>query len=167
MSKPRKTNACRLLDQLAIAYELRSYEVDPDDLSAESVAAKIGLPATQVFKTLCVAADDRAILLAVVPGDRELDLKALARAAHKRSVDPLPLKQLLETTGYVRGGVTALACKKPFPVFLDAPALAFDRISISSGQRGLQIVLAPVDYQRATDATVGALSRPKLRTQVG
>ena len=161
MAAPKKTNACRVLDQLAIAYELRSYEVDPNDLAAESVAKKIGLPAHQVFKTLCTIADDRAILLAVIPGDRELDLKALARAAHKRSIEPVPLKALTGLTGYVRGGVTALACKKPYPVLLDEAALSLDVISISAGQRGLQILITPDDYRRAVSATVAALSRDK------
>ena len=161
MSKPKKTNACRVLDQLAISYELRSYEVDLDDLSAENVAAKLGLPPAQLFKTLCLSADDRAIVLAVVPGDCELDLKALARAAEKRAVEPVPLKQLLALTGYVRGGVTALACKKPYPVFLDERAFECNPISISAGQRGLQILLSPLDYQRATRAAIAALARPK------
>lgn len=161
MAPPKKTNACRVLDQLGIAYTLRSYEVDLDDLSAESVAKKIGLPPAQVFKTLCTIADDRAILLAVIPGDRELDLKALARAAHKRAAEPVPLKELTGLTGYVRGGVTALACKKPYPVLLDDLALALDVISISAGQRGLQILIAPDDYRRAVEATVAPLSRAK------
>lgn len=161
MTKSKKTNACRALDDLGIPYRLCEYEVDLDDLSAESVADKIGLPAAQVFKTLCVVADDRSILLAVVPGDRELDLKALARLAQKKSVQPVPLKQLVALTGYVRGGVTALACKRPFPVFLDESALVHPEISVSAGQRGLQILLAPAAYQRAVNASLGSLSRDK------
>lgn len=160
-SKLKKTNACRLLDQLALAYELRSYDVDLDDLSAENVAQKVGLPTSQLYKTLCTVADDRAILLAVVPGDLELDLKALARVAHKRACEPVAMKELLALTGYVRGGVTALACKKPYPVFLDRRALALRTISISAGQRGLQILLAPDAYVRATSATVAAIAREK------
>lgn len=161
MAPPKKTNACRTLDELGIAYALATYDVDLDDLSAETVAGKIGLPAAQVFKTLCVVAEDRGHLLGVVPGDQALDLKALARAAGKKAVEPVPLKQLVALTGYVRGAVTALACKKPFPVFLDASAEAHPTISVSAGQRGLQILLAPADYRRATRATVAALARPK------
>jgi Cys-tRNA(Pro)/Cys-tRNA(Cys) deacylase len=157
----KKTNACRLLDQRAVAYTLRSYEVDESDLSADAVALKTGLPASQLYKTLCVIADDRAILLGVVPGDRELDLKALARVADKRSLAPVPLKDLFALTGYVRGGVTALACKKPYPVFLDASALALPSISVSAGQRGLQILLSPTDYRAATQATVAPIARDK------
>ena len=115
----KKTNACRALDALGIRYELRAYDFDETDLSAETVARKVGLPAEQVFKTLCVRADDQAILLAVLPGDQVLDLKALARAAHKNSAEPVALKELFMLTGYVRGGVTALACKKPYPVVID------------------------------------------------
>lgn len=161
MSGPKKTNACRALDALAITYTLRAYEVDEHDLSAESVASKVGLPAEQVFKTLCVRADDRAVLLAVVPGNFELDLKKLAKAADKRAVAPVALKELSDLTGYIRGGVTALACKKPYPVFVDEAALLFDQITVSAGQRGLQIVLAPQDYARAVSATFADIARAK------
>ncbi|MET0340927.1 MAG: Cys-tRNA(Pro) deacylase [Polyangiales bacterium] len=161
MASPKKTNACRTLDELGVVYELRTYDVDLDDLSAESVAAKIGLPAAQVFKTLCVAADDRSHLLGVVPGDQALDLKALARAAGKKSVEPVPLKQLVALTGYMRGAVTALALKKPLPVFVDASVERHPVISVSAGQRGLQILIAPADYRRATSATLAPLARPK------
>ena len=157
----KKTNACRALDALDIRYELRSYEVDENDLSAENVAGKLGLPAEQVWKTLCMRAEDRTVLLAVVPGGFELDLKKLANAAGKRAVSPVALKELSALTGYIRGGVTALACKKPYPTFLDENALLFERISVSAGQRGLQIVIAPSEYVRATNATLCDLTRPK------
>jgi Cys-tRNA(Pro)/Cys-tRNA(Cys) deacylase len=161
MTTVKKTNACRALDALDIHYELRSYAVDESDLSAETAAAKLGLPAEQVWKTLCMRADDRSVLLAIVPAGYELDPKKLARAADRRSVAPVPLKELTELTGYIRGGVTALACKKPYPVFIDESALLFDFISVSAGQRGLQIVLAPQDYVRATAAHVADLTRSK------
>jgi Cys-tRNA(Pro)/Cys-tRNA(Cys) deacylase len=161
LSASRKTNACRALDALGIAYDLRSYEVDEADLSAETAAAKLGLPSEQVWKTLCMRADDRTVLLAVVPGGFELDLKKLAIAAHKRAVSPVPLKELTALTGYIRGGVTALACKKPYPTFIDENALLFERISVSAGQRGMQIVIAPDDYVKATQATIADLTRPK------
>jgi len=160
-SAPKKTNACRALDALAIAYELRPYEFDESDLSAETVARKVGLPAEQVFKTLCVRADDQSIVLAVLPGDQVLDLKALARAAAKKAVEPVALKELVGLTGYVRGGVTALACKKPYPVFLDESAQLYDRISVSAGQRGLQIFVHPEDYRRASGASYAQISRAK------
>jgi Cys-tRNA(Pro)/Cys-tRNA(Cys) deacylase len=156
---PKKTNACRVLDELGIGYELRTYEVDESDLRAETVARKIGLPSEQVFKTLCVRAEDKSILLAVVPGNQELDLKALARAAHRKSIEPVQLKELTELTGYVRGGVTALACKKPYPVFVDENALLFDVISISAGKRGLQILVHPERYVEAVHGTWAAIAR--------
>lgn len=149
-----KTNAARILDGLGIAYELRSYEVDLEDLSATTVAAKVGLPAEQVFKTLIARGDRTGVMLAVVPGDATLDLKALARASGDRRTELVALKEVTPLTGYVRGGVTALACKKDYPVYLDETAILFDVISVSSGTRGLQLVLSPDDYARAVRATL-------------
>lgn len=157
----KKTNACRSLDALGISYDLRTYPVDENDLSAESVARKLALPPDQVWKTLCARADDRAILLAVIPAGFELDLKKLARAADKRAVTPVALKELTDLTGYIRGGVTALACKKPYPTFVDETVALFERISVSAGQRGLQIIIAPADYLRATAAVAADLTRVK------
>ena len=156
-----KTNAARLLDSLSIPYELRDYEVDPDDLAAESVARKIGLPAEQVFKTLVARGERTGVLLAVVPGDAELDLKALARTTGDRKVEVVSLKEVQPLTGYVRGGVTALAGKKDYPVFVDETIELFDVISVSAGVRGTQILLAPGDYLRAVRGTVGAISKTK------
>lgn len=144
-----KTNAARILDGLGVTYELRSYEVDPEDLSAVSVAAKVGLPPEQVFKTLIARGDRNGVCLALVPGDEQLDLKALARATGDRRSELVALREVLPLTGYVRGGVTALACKKDYPVVIDESAQLFDQISVSAGQRGLQILLAPDDYARA------------------
>jgi Cys-tRNA(Pro)/Cys-tRNA(Cys) deacylase len=156
-----KTNAARLLDTLGIRYELREYEVDPEDLSAETVAAKVGLPAEQVFKTLVARGDRTGVLMAVVPGDAELDLKALARLSGDRKVDTVPLKELQPLTGYIRGGVTALGGKKEYPVFVDETVELFDIISVSAGVRGTQLLLAPADYLRVTKGKVGPVSRPK------
>ena len=146
-----KTNAARLLD----------YEVDPGDLTAESVAAKIGMPAEQVFKTLVARGDRTGVLLAVVPGDAELDLKALARLSGDRKVDTVPLKEVQPLTGYVRGGVTALAGRKDYPVFADETVELFDEISVSAGVRGTQLVLAPAGYLKATHARIGPISKEK------
>ncbi|WP_225410702.1 Cys-tRNA(Pro) deacylase [Stigmatella hybrida] len=156
-----KTNAARLLDTLGVAYELREYEVDPEDLSAETVAAKVGLPAEQVFKTLVARGDRTGVLLAVVPGDAELDLKALARLSGDRKVDTVPLKELQPLTGYIRGGVTALGGKKDYPVFADETIDLFDVISVSAGVRGTQLLLAPEAYRQVTKCKVGPISRPK------
>jgi Cys-tRNA(Pro)/Cys-tRNA(Cys) deacylase len=156
-----KTNAVRLLDQLNIKYELREYAVDPKDLAAESVAAKIGLPAEQVFKTLVARGDRNGICMAVIPGKTELDLKALAEASGNRKIHLAPVKELQALTGYIRGGVTALAGKKDYPVFADETVELFDVISVSAGIRGLQILLSPADYLKATRGTIASLAQSK------
>ena len=158
----QKTNAARLLDQLGVRYELREYEVDPDDLAAETVARKIGLPPEQVFKTLVARGDRHGVCLAVVPGDAELNLKSLAAASGDRKIQLVPMKELLALTGYIRGGVTALAGKKDYPVFADGTIELFEMISISAGVRGVQILLAPADYLRASRATIAAIAGKKL-----
>lgn len=157
--KPAKTNAARQLDQLGIRYELREYEVDPDHLEAEVVAHKIGLSPEKVFKTLVVQGDVNGVCLAVIPADSELDLKALAAVTGNRKVHLVPLKEVQPLTGYIRGGVTALACKKAYPTFIDDSALAQDVISVSAGVRGLQILLAPGDYIHAVNATPANIGR--------
>jgi Cys-tRNA(Pro)/Cys-tRNA(Cys) deacylase len=156
-----KTNAVRLLDQLGIPYQLREYEVDPDDLAAETVAGKIGLPPEQVFKTLVARGDRNGISMAVIPGNSELDLKALAAASGDRKIQLVPVKELPVLTGYIRGGVTALAGKKDYPVYVDETVELFEVISISAGVRGLQILLAPADYLKATKGLVARLAHAK------
>ena len=156
-----KTNAARLLDQMGIRYELREYAVDLDDLAAETVAAKIGLAPEQVFKTLVARGDRNGICVAVIPANTELDLKALASASGNRKVQLVPVKELQTLTGYIRGGVTALAGKKDYPVYVDETVELFDQISISAGVRGLQIVLAPADYLKATKGITARLATPK------
>jgi Cys-tRNA(Pro)/Cys-tRNA(Cys) deacylase len=158
-----KTNAARILDALGVRYELRTYDVDEEHLDAVTVAAKVGMPAEQVWKTLVVRGDRRGVLLAVLPGDADLDLKALARTTGDRNVETVPLKEVTPLTGYVRGGVTALACKRDYPVFVDETIDLFDVVSVSAGVRGTQIVLAPADYLRATKATKGAFARGRPR----
>jgi len=156
-----KTNATRILDNLDIAYELREYAVDPDDLSAETVASKIGLPPEQVFKTLVVRGDRGGVYLAVVPGNNEVDGKALARVTGDRKVELVQLKEVQQLTGYIRGGVTALGTKRDYSVYVDETIELFDVISVSAGVRGTQILLAPGDYLRAVNGKVGAIGRGK------
>ncbi len=156
-----KTNAVRVLDNLGVAYELHSYDVDPDDSAAETVAAKIGLLPEQVFKTLVVRGDRTGILLAVIPGNSQLDLKALAQVAGDRKIETVPLKEFQPLTGYIRSGVTALACKKDYPVFVDELIEIFEVISISAGVRGTQILLSPVDYLQAVKGTVDMITQDK------
>lgn len=154
-----KTNAARLLDSLGMQYELREYEVDPNDLAAETVAAKIGLPPEQVFKTLLARGAEP--FFCVIPGNSELDLKAVARISGNRSIELVPVKELQALTGYIRGGVTVLASKKQFPAYADWTIELYDVISISAGQRGLQILLSPAHYLRATGAVCGEIAKPK------
>jgi len=156
-----KTNAVRLLDKMRIGYELREYPVDPRDLAAETVAAKIGLPAGQVFKTLVASGDRNGICMVVIPGNTELDLKALAEATGDRSIQLVPVKELQSLTGYIRGGVTVLAAKKAYPVYVDETIRLFGIISISAGVRGMQILLAPSDYLSVTRGIVASLIRSK------
>jgi Cys-tRNA(Pro)/Cys-tRNA(Cys) deacylase len=154
-----KTNAARILDSLGIAYELRDYDPGEEHLEATEVARRVGMAPEQVFKTLVVRGDRHGVALAVVPANAELDLKALARATGDRKVDVVPLKEVTPLTGYVRGGTTALACKKDYPVWIDETIALHDRVAVSAGVRGTQLVLAPDDYVRATRGTTGPIAR--------
>ena len=156
-----KTNAVRILEELGIPYELREYQADPEDLSAETVAAKVGLPAEQVFKTLVVRGDRNGYCFAVVPANAELDPKALAKLTGDRKLEMVPLKEVQPLTGYIRGGVTSLGAKKEFPVFADETIEICEVMSISAGMRGLQILLKPADYARAVKPVFGPIARDK------
>src|SRR4051812_4500553 len=153
-----KTNAVRLLEEMRVPHEMREYEVGPDDLTAETVAAKVGLPPGQVFKTLVARGDRHGVCFAVVPGNCRLDLKALAKLTGDRKVETVPLKEVQPLTGYVRGGVTVLGARKAYPVYLDETAELFEVVAVSAGVRGLQILLAPADYVRATGAQLGPIA---------
>lgn len=156
-----KTNAVRLLDSLKVSYELREYEVDPEDLAAESVATKIGMPPEQVFKTLLAHGDRNGNCFAIVPGNADLDLKALAAVSGDRKVELAALRDVQPITGYIRGGVTVLGARKAFPVFADETIEMWDTISISAGVRGTQIILKPEDYLRVTGAVVADIAKGK------
>jgi Cys-tRNA(Pro)/Cys-tRNA(Cys) deacylase len=147
-----KTNGARYLESLGIAFELREYEVDPNDLTAITVAKKIGMPPEQVFKTLLTTDGNKDYVFAVVPGDAELDFKKLARASGLRKLEMTPLKDVQPLTGYIRGGVTIFGAKKAYPVYIDETAILFDKISVSAGTRGTQLILSPDDYVRAAKA---------------
>jgi Cys-tRNA(Pro)/Cys-tRNA(Cys) deacylase len=156
-----KTNAIRILEGLGLQFEVREYEFDPEDLAAETVAAKVGLPAEQVFKTLIVRGDRNGLCFAIVPGNMELDGKALAKLTGDRRVEMVPLKDVQALTGYIRGGVTAMGAKKDYPVYADETIEICDVISISAGQRGLQLLMTPGDYVRAVKATIGPIAKDK------
>lgn len=155
----KKTNALRILDEAGIAYETRAYSVDESDLSAGTVAQKIGLPTSQTFKTLVAKGEQTGVILACIPGDAQLDLKALARISGNKRVEMVPLKDVFQLTGYLRGGVSPLGLKKAYPFVLDEWAHVYDTISISAGVRGLQVLLSPQDLSALTQAHIGEISR--------
>ena len=150
MKHNKKTNAARILDEAHISYEIMEYQVDEEHLDAIHVAAEVGMPAEQVFKTLCVRGDKTGVIFAVIPGNGELNLKALARASGNKRTELVHLKEVLPLTGYIRGGCSPLGAKKHYPVFLEESASQWERIAISAGQRGMQILLSPQDLLQAT-----------------
>jgi len=156
---PPKTNAARILDREGIHYELRTYTVDEDDLSAPHVAEAIGMPPEQVFKTLVARGDREGVLLACIPANTELDLKAVAAASGNRKVELVPVKEVLALTGYIRGGVSPIGAKKPYPFYLDETAELWDAISVSAGIRGCQMLLAPADLARITTAKLCGIAK--------
>ncbi|MCZ8518850.1 MULTISPECIES: Cys-tRNA(Pro) deacylase [Paenibacillus] len=149
-----KTNACRLLDQLGVAYTLHEYEWDEDQLDAGTVAGKVGLPAGQLFKTLVLRGDKTGVLLVCIPGDRELDLKRTAAVSGNKKVEMVAVKDIQGLTGYIRGGVSPLGIKKAYPLYLDQSALGLNPVSISGGRRGLQIFLGGEALAQASRAVV-------------
>jgi Cys-tRNA(Pro)/Cys-tRNA(Cys) deacylase len=157
-----KTNGARFLESLNIPFELREYEVDLQDLSATTVAKKIGMPAEQVFKTLLTTGGPGTYAFAVVPGNEELDFKKLARVAGHRKAEMASLKDVQPLTGYIRGGVTIFGAKKAYPVFVDETAILFDKISVSAGTRGTQLILSPDDYLRAAQTLEGGVQTADL-----
>jgi len=157
--KEAKTNAARILDTLGISYELKTYEVDESDLSAVHVAESVGMPIEMVYKTLVCRGDKNGILMAVIPGGGELDLKALAAASGNKRVEMVHLKEVFGLTGYIRGGCSPLGAKKDYPVYLDDRAEKQEVIAISAGKRGEQIILKPADLVQAAKAAVAAISR--------
>jgi Cys-tRNA(Pro)/Cys-tRNA(Cys) deacylase len=154
-----KTIAARILDQMKITYELREYDWSEDELDAVTVARKVGLPPEQVFKTLVLDADKTGILVACIPGNLELDLKALAAVSGNKKVEMVPVKEILGLTGYIRGGVSPLGMKKQYPFYLDETAEIIDQMAVSAGQRGLQMVLAGPDLIRATGAHLAGITK--------
>ncbi len=150
----KKTNAARILDRLKIQYELKEYKVDPNDLSAIHVAKEVNMDIKMVFKTLVARSDKNDIIMACIPGDDELHLKKLAHAAKFKKVEMIHLKELQPLTGYIRGGCSPLGAKKEYPVFLDETALSWEKIAISAGIRGEQILINPNDLIKAVNATV-------------
>ncbi|GBE25239.1 cys-tRNA(Pro)/Cys-tRNA(Cys) deacylase YbaK [bacterium BMS3Bbin02] len=155
-----RTNATRVLDRMEVDYTVVEYDLSMENFSAEAVANELGLPAGQVFKTLCARSNTGACIFAVVPGGSELDLKKLARVAGFKKVELVAVRDVDQLTGYQRGSVTVMAAKKRFPVFVDDSVHAWGTIAVSAGLKGLQVMLSPDDYVRVTGATVAAIARP-------
>ena len=158
----RKTNAARILDQNKITYELKEYLVDESDLSALNIAQNIGLPIEHVYKTLVARGDKTGVIIACIQGDHELHLKKLAALSGNKKVEVVPLKEVQPLTGYIRGGVSPIGLKKHYPVFIDLIIKLQQKISISAGQRGLQLFLSPNDLISVTKAQLGEFSIPPL-----
>ena len=147
-----KTNAIRQLDTAGVAYEIVSFEVDESDLSGVHAAELIGADPQTVFKTLVCKSERGGYVVCCIPVAEKLDLKKAARAAGFKELSMLPLRELLPTTGYVHGGCSPLGMKKPFPTYIDETAILFDRIGVSAGERGLQMLLSPEDLARVAGA---------------
>ncbi len=159
MAKAVKTNVLRHLDALKIPYETREYAVEDDNFDGKLVAAKVDLPASMIYKTLVLTTDTLSHLVCVLPVEKELDLKAVARAAGCKSVHMLPQKELLPLTGYLRGGCSPIGMKKQFPTLLDEDAKSLEKISVSAGVRGCQVILAVDALMQCTNARFAPLCR--------
>ena len=157
MSKEKKTNAARILDKEGVAYELIPYTVDPDNLAADHVAAELGEPIERVFKTLVLHGDKTGYFVCVIAGDREVDLKKAAKVSGNKKAEMIPMKDLLPTTGYIRGGCAAIGMKKKFPVYVSEEMPGFDYVYVSAGQRGLQLKLDPKELMRVAEAEAADL----------
>ena len=154
MTKINKTNAARLVDKMGLKYELIPYAVDENNLAADHVAAELGENIEQVFKTLVLRGDKTGIFVCVIPGDKEVNLKAAAKISGNKSAAMLHVKELLPTTGYIRGGCSPIGMKKHFPTFIHDSCTSYEYIYVSAGVRGLQIKIAPQDLVKAADATL-------------
>ena len=152
-----KTNAARILDSQGIKYELLEYEVDESDLSAVAVAEKLNQNIDQVFKTLVLRGDKSGIFVCIIPGAEELDLKKAAQLSGNKSAAMIPMKDILNVTGYIRGGCSPIGMKKNYPTFIDESCLLYDYIFVSAGIRGLQLKIEPEDLIKVTSCQSGDL----------
>lgn len=157
-TKINKTNAARLLDKAHITYELIPYEVDPENLAATHVAEQLGEDIAQVFKTLVLRGDRNGIFVCVIPGNKEVDLKAAAKISGNKCAEMIAMKELLPTAGYIRGGCSPIGMKKHFPTYIHTTATDFDYIYVSAGIRGLQIKIEPHALITFTSATLGNIA---------
>ena len=158
MANQTKTNAVRLLEKAGLSFETVPYQVDENNLAATHVAEQLGEDIAQVFKTLVIHGDRSGYFVCVIPGDKEVDLKKAAKAAGAKKAEMIPMKDLLSTTGYIRGGCSPVGMKKPFPTFFDESAMNFDFIYVSAGVRGLQIKINPSDLIGFVGASLAELT---------
>ncbi|AET70935.1 ybaK/ebsC protein [Desulfosporosinus orientis DSM 765] len=154
----QKTNAARILDKNKIPYEIKEYTVDESDLSAVSVAQKVGLNIAEVYKTLVARGDKTGVVVACIQGDHELHLKGLAALSGNKKVEVVSLKEVQPLTGYIRGGVSPLGMKKRYPIFIDSAVTELEKVAVSAGLRGLQLYLKPQDLISVTEAKLGEIS---------
>ncbi len=154
-----KTIACRILDTLKIQYTLHEYDWDEEALDAVTVAEKVGISPSQIFKTLVLRGDKTGVVMACIPGDKELDLKAVANVSGNKKVEMVPVKDLQTLTGYIRGGVSPIGVKKKYPLYIDESIQGFNSVSISAGKRGVQIFINGIDLVGACEASLGSISR--------
>lgn len=157
-SKINKTNAARILDREGIDYKLIPYDVDPDNLAADHVAQSLGEDIRRVFKTIVLRGERTGLMVCVVPGNREVNLKAAAAAAGDKKAEPVAMKELLGLTGYIRGGCSPIGMKKHYTTFIDSSALQFPTIFVSAGQRGLQFEINPNDLARVAQASFASIA---------
>ena len=158
--KIEKTNAARLLDKAGLHYNLIPYEVDENDLAAQHVADSLGQDIAKVFKTLVLQGDKTGHIVAVIPGNMEVDLKALAKVSGNKKVEMIAMKDLLQVTGYIRGGCSPVGMKRRFPTYFHTTALDQDVIYVSAGVRGLQIEISPqglIKFVQAKIADIGVI----------
>jgi Cys-tRNA(Pro)/Cys-tRNA(Cys) deacylase len=153
-----KTNAARLLDSKGISYELIAYEVDESDLSANAVASKLGQDPDQVYKTLVLRGDKTGVFICVIPGSKELDLKKAAKASGNKNAALVQMKEILELTGYIRGGCSPIGMKKKYSSYIDENCILYDQIYVSAGIRGLQFKITPDDLILITGSELCSLT---------
>jgi Cys-tRNA(Pro)/Cys-tRNA(Cys) deacylase len=154
-----KTNAMRRLDAAKIPYDVMEYTVDENNLAGSHIADEIGLPHEIVFKTLVAKGDKTGHVVFCIPVDYEIDLKKAARITGNKKIEMVHVKDLLGLTGYIRGGCSPVGMKKKYPTFIDETALLCDRIYVSAGQRGLQLVISPDDLIDFTESVACELIR--------
>lgn len=157
----KKTNVARILDRAKIEYEIFDYDVDPIELGAERVAEKTGQHIRHIYKTLVLSGDKSGVIVVCIPGSSELNLKAIAQISGNKKCAMVPMKEIQELTGYIRGGCSPLGMKKQFPTYLDQSALDLEYVFVSAGMRGKQIKINPKDLLSVTKSVVGELSDPK------